>query len=334
MRRASVAEGTNETVMGGEPVKGPAAGPPKLFAIKGSFSGDFSGARGAFLVVMDVSLIRLHHLFVVLAGERGDIKVKISDPWKTVESALINAKLSGGIAHQMSADVQEYMRGSLKGDLCAHVCNALQDGNTGEIKRTFEDIISKAIAETTPRVSVAVEAIAAAEAPEPEAEPAAPAAAEAAPEPQAATVSSVSKVKVDPVLSPVQGVPAKDLRPGTLIAVKIREIKMLSRSITKLIPAPGDFADGQFMGTVIGVEPGEFERMVVRVELAPDVLGIASCSGELRVKVIKGEGGGAMRAIAGTGGVNITTGIFVVTAVVIFAVLIAMALWVFQSGLI
>lgn len=329
-----MAEGSDATITGGVPAA--AKSPSKLFAVKGTFSGDYSGARGAFLVVMDVTLARVHHLFVVLAGERGDLKVKPSDPWKSVESTLINAKLSGGIAHQMSADVQEYMRSTLKGEICPHICNALQDGNTGEIKRTFEEIISKSIAETTPRLSIAVEPVASADAPEPEpeAKPVEAAPEEAAPAPQTATVASVMRVRVDPVLSPVQGVPAKELKMGTLIAVKIREIKLLSRSITRLVPVPGDHTDGQFMGTVVGVEPGEYERINVHVELAAGIQGIATCSGELRIKCIKTGGGGGLSSVAGAGGVNITTGLFILTAIVIFGVLIAMAYWIFQSGLI
>ncbi|MBL4889285.1 MAG: hypothetical protein JKX97_04605 [Candidatus Lindowbacteria bacterium] len=312
--------------------------PARLFAIKGTFTGDFSGTKGVFLVVMDVNKVKIHHLFAILANEQSDFRFNTTSSWKQLEDAIISTKLSGGIAHQMSADVQNFIKKSIKDESLSEICNALQDGNNADIRRIFEEIISKAIAEANPRVTVGTEAIAAAETPDEDEKEKEAEKKESEEEAEAsAAVYSKLRIKIDPILSPVQGTPAKKLEVGTLIAVKVRENKLLAKRISQLLTVPGeDLSSGQVMATVLSVEDGEFERINVHVELAPDIFGVASCSGELRVKTIGGQSSTAASIAATTSatqGASVSTGMFVTAAVLIFLVLALMGYVVFKGGL-
>lgn len=303
-----------------------------IFAVKGLFSGEFSGLHGLFLVVMDIVRLKISRIYVVVGGDKQEVKINNQVPWKQMESDIITLKLSGGIAQQMSLDVQNYLKRVLQDDFRDEVVMALSGRNVTELRRLFEEILSRAIAEATVKVDAVIEGVNAADVPELQTEASAPAAAPGTAETAAPAGFGPQqvRVRVEPVLSPVNGIPARQLQPGVVILVKIREEMAVLRNLqTLLAPRNRGVEMGAVMGTVLSVQPIEFERYALTLELAKNVIGVASISGELKVKVAEGRQHMPVSlpvaeepAIAGPG---LSTTPFVFGAILIFTILAILA---------
>lgn len=315
-----------------------------LVAVKGQFASDFGGVRGVFLFVMDVVRLKTSRLYVIVrAGDRPDMKFDLRHSWKSLESDIVKAKLSGGIAQQMSLDVQAYLKRVLAEDIRDEMAMLLQNDNLNEARRIFEEIFSRALGEGSVHVDLAAERTAVAEVPEMQTQPPAPAeapgAAEAAQPAEAAQKPAEPtgvRVKVEPVLSPVHGVPARTLTVGTIILVKIKEDSAIMKNLQALLAPRNRDVDepGAVRAGVVSITPGEYERLSLLVELAKNVTGICGVPPELKIKTaVEGlavpRPAAAAATPAAAAGPTLPTNYFLIAAIVMFLIFAVIAYFVF-----
>lgn len=264
------------------------AAPPRvrqLVAIKAVFSGEYSGVRGALLVVMDLTEERLERLYAVIAAEGDETRYNVSQTWKDFEALVINAKLQGHIAHQTTGEVTGYLRRVLTEEFAGIVCESLRHESPSDVRRILVDLVSRAIADTQILMELGLEsveelvsAVSVSTEPGPEAA--------AAAGPASATVKDV-RVRVDPILSPVTGVPAKELKPGMRLRVQVRDLSTIKQHTVKMLAIKvGGIEKGILTGQVRSVAPTEHDRVSIELDLAQNVIGVASLSGELRIQIM------------------------------------------------
>ncbi len=277
-----------ESPGGGKPEAGNgSSGQRVLTAVKGVFSGEYTGARGAMLVIVEPRLSRVDRIYAIVAGDGDEFRYQPGQEWKSFESQLINSKLQGSIAHQMTIDVQAYIKKVLQDDLLGAFCDAIQQNQAGDVRKILSDILSRAIADSQVLMQIDMEKIVEA-APEGMAA-AAPAAAAPASSPEAAPAAvpaETVRIRVEPVLSPVQGVPANRLTPGMTIMVEVRDPSTIKQNVAKMLSTKtGAMKGGPIEARVMEVTPSEYERVQIVTQLAQQLMGISHISGELRVKV-------------------------------------------------
>lgn len=267
------------------------AGKRRFFAFKGVFSGEYSGVRGACLIIIDEKAIRVDRLYVIIAGEGDDFKYQTQQDWKSFESNIISTKLQGKIAHQTTIDVQSYLKKTLQDDLLLSLLDAGRGNLINDVRRIIADLISKAIADSQILLQIEIETF------EESGEGGEVISSEqgvfVAAADGAGTGTVVSqpqeliRLRVEPLLSPVQGVAAKNLLPGMTIHVEIKDPSTIKQHITKmLIFKPGSGGRNNVLeARVLSIQPAEYERVTIITQLASNVQGISTISGELRIKV-------------------------------------------------
>lgn len=307
----------------------------KLTAVKGVFAGDYSGVRGTFLVMMDMDQQSLHRLHVVVASDKGEFRFQIKQDWKGFEDSIIRAKLQGYVAHQLSMEVQSYVKRMLTEEAGVSICENIRTGHPDEIRRVLVEVLSRAIADSDILMEIDVEDVA-------EAVPAEPAQAASEEAPVAASEGEAIKalqqevvLRVEPLLSPVYGVAAKELKPGMHIIVEIKEQSTLKQNVSKLLAVRGSGEKPTAIGTVIDIAPGVHDRMTIRVSLAPNVVGITNIFGDLRLKVPEAQAARAFAAlqheqvIQATTPMAISTPAFVLATLGIFTIMMILAYLIF-----
>ena len=263
---------------------------PRLFmAFKGVFSGEYTGARGACLIIADVKAIKADRLYVIISGEGDEFKYQTTQDWKSFESSLISTKLQGSIAHQTTIDVQAYMKKVLQDDLLLSLIEAAWHSQVNDVRRIVADIISRAIADSQVLLQIEVETF----------EESGGTGAVLMQD-QGASVSeqqkasatdqqaqTTARLKVDPILSPVQGVAAKNLLPGMVLSVEVRDPSTIKQNVAKLLTLkPGIGGKNNILDArVVSIHPAEYDRVTILSQLGQNIQGISVISGELRVKV-------------------------------------------------
>lgn len=305
-----------------------------LCAVKAVFQGDYNGARGCFLLLMDLDENRVDRLHAIIATDPNDFRFQPRQEWKSFEDEIIRAKLGGNVAQQMGMEVQSYMKKIIKDDLAAEVASAIRHRNPEDVKRMMTDVISKAIADAQVLIDLSLEAVEEEIPVEPEKKP--DEIEEASPAP---VVTKDVTLKVEPILAPVQGVPAKLLKPGMQVVLEMKEHSTLKQNVSKLLTTRVAGSDrGTLVGTVLEVLPGAEHRVLIRFELAPNVIGLSKLFGDLKV-LVQGRAA-AIRAIRKTtpsadldpGG--ITTRTFVMAVIAIFTIMAILTYLIFVEGVI
>lgn len=306
-------------------------------AIKGVFSGDYSGARGAFLVVIDPSQQKLDRVHAIIANDKTEDRFRVAGDWKTLEDALVSAKLHGQAIVELSKDVQNYIRKTIQDDAIEPLSEAIQANQQADVRRILVDIISKAIADANVLMQIAVEEFVL----EPPSDQSATVVAESAPlESDAAMPAPAvqqARVKVDPILSPVAGIAAKNVAPGMTMVVEVKDGAVGKTALAKALALrqPGAAGKNQYEAKVIDVQPADYDRVAITVSLGPDIVGTTSLSGELRIKVsdaslklanVRADGKGA---VAGGPLPPVSTNIFLWAALGILAIMAVLAYLVF-----
>lgn len=257
----------------------------RLAAIKAVFNGEYSGARGALLIVIDLDAERLERLYVAIAAESDETRYNVAQNWKDFEALVINAKLQGHIAHQTTGEVTGYLRRVLSEEFTGIVCEALRQESPADVRRIIVDLVSRAIADTQILMEFGVEKFEELVAPAAAAAPA-----ESESDATAVTGAAATKevrLRVDPILSPVTGIPAKGVKPGMRLRVQARDVATLKQHIIKTLSLQvGGIEKGLLTGQVISLAPAEHDRVSIELHLAPNVVGVANISGELRIQTM------------------------------------------------
>jgi hypothetical protein len=305
----------------------------RCYAVKAVFTGEFNGARGALLVILDAEGGRLDRTYVIIASDSSEFRFPVQQDWKTFEGALISAKLQGQIVHQMSMEVQTYLKRALMDEAGFALFDALKAGVMSDARKILSDLISRAIADAEVFIELASELFETAET------IADDATTEAAPstnaeEPSAAAPSAqpVMKLRVEPILAPISGIAAKDLQPGMNVFVEIRDTSAVKQNVARLLTTKATGPDkGVIAARVMEVAPTEFDRVSITCQLAPNVFGTCNLSGALQVKA----GGEAQKSrgifSAGTAaaGPEISANVFLFGAIAVFTFMLLLAYLVF-----
>lgn len=271
------------------PAPHPSVEPPSsMYAVKSIFVGDYTEVRGVILLAVDTARRKLDRIFCVIVPDSGSFGFQLDSGWKAFEDAIISSKLSGNTAHQMSMEVQKYLKRAIQDEIIDDLILAVEHNSEGEIARQLEDVISRAIADANVVVKVSLERIEAKEITEDEPDEDS---GENTPEVETAPAGMPAgilrrEVKVDPVLSPVHGVAVSDLKPGMVLVVSIRETGVVGENLKRLLSTRAADDSGHFEAPVISLEDStQSDRCVIKARLAESITGVTTLSGELRVKV-------------------------------------------------
>ncbi|MEK8024146.1 MAG: hypothetical protein AAB229_10115 [Candidatus Hydrogenedentota bacterium] len=305
----------------------------KLCALKGVFAGDYSGVRGTFLILMDLDSQSQHRLHVIIASEKGEFRFQIKQEWKAFEDAIIRAKLQGMVAHQLSMEIQSYVSRMMSEDAGISISENIKTGHPEEIRRVLIEIFSRAIADADILMEVEVEHVEEV-VEDTSQQAAAPVEEQPAGETQKFVMQEVV-LRVEPILSPVLGIAAKELKPGMNIIVEIKEQSSLKQNISKLLSVRGSGEKPTAVGTVVDVSPGVHDRITIRVNLAPNVVGITNIFGDLRVKVPEVQAARAISAISSGAAdgprepMALSTPAFILATLGIFTIMLILAYLIF-----
>lgn len=305
--------------------------PRMCYAIKGLFAGDFTSVHGAFLIVLDPQTLKVdhHHYHVIIIGDTEEVRIDIKEDWKSVEQAMIRAKLYGGIIRTMGEEIAQSMLRMVQDDIAVELGLSLRAGNLQDTKRILTDMVSKLIADSNVLLDASVEHMTLSD--ETIATPQSMSEEEAAGGVPSGRVSSTT-VRIDPILAPVYGVHSRDLKPGMVIFAQVREIEGLKQNVQRLLATrhPG-MAPGTVQGRVVSVAPAEFGRLSVICELGPGIIGAANISGELRIKTIETPSGKTTvsATAAAPGAAGVPTSFFAMGALMILALMALLAYLVF-----
>lgn len=301
-----------------------------LCAVKGVFTGEYNGARGCFLFVMDLDQNTLDRVLVLIVTDLSDFRFQASQEWRSFQDAIIAAKLQGKAAHQMSTEVQSYIERVIRDERAEEICGAIRIGNREDIKRSMMDLISRAIADAQVVLEISLEPVFE-ELPKKSEVVLDDVPEESAPASEAATVKDVV-LKVSPILAPVHGMPARLLKQGQGLMVKVMEQPPLKAYLVRILSLRNTGADrGTIQGTVMGVLPIEEERVQITMELAPNVIGTAKILGELKVQVSAKQRTwtGKTIDIVEKDSRGITTSTFMIATILIFTIMAILAYLIF-----
>lgn len=267
----------------------------ELVAVKGRFRGDGSGLTGLFFAVADPAAHRIERFTSVVANEGNLLRTDIHQSWRSFEETLYTARFSGGVAQNLSREVQTYMLTHLGGSEADDLYEALLAGRNAPAQEVLSTLFGRVLGDGNVLVDLAVEKVrpeevapaapprreGGAEAEAPEAPAAAPVAAPAAEVAHAAPQEIV--IKVEPLLSPLRGVAVSNLKPGHEILVRPVETGEMGRHIIRLTAQGLGVPENQIPVVVLSVEPAEFGRMRLRTQFGPGIVGISMISPELKV---------------------------------------------------
>lgn len=324
---------SNEAMEESAPAYAAATQPTRrLYAVKAVFTGEYNGARGALLVVVDAQTEKLDRVTVIIANDTSEFRFPVHQEWRGFEGALISAKLQGQIVHQMSLDVQTYLKRALQEDAGLLLLDALKGGLTVDVRKVLSDIISKAIADAEVLMETNVETFDSVEQNADETTAVAPptegATAEAAPPAPAPGI----RIKCEPILSPVSGLAAKDVLPGMTIFVEIKDTDAVKQNVARLLTNRAGGADkGRILARVTEVSAIEFDRILITCMLAPSVMGVCSVSGALLLKV-PSETMNFSAAKASRGPLTVTSipaNVFLYAAIAVFTFMLVLAYLIF-----
>ncbi len=314
----------------------------RLVAVKAVFSGDYSGSRGAFLLVLDPVLMKLDRVHAIVANDKTEDRFRITNDWRTIEDALVSAKLHGQAIVELSRDVQNYIRKAVQDEVMEPLAEAVVNNQNNDVRRILGDVVSKAIADANVLIQVAMEAVVLEEAPAAAATVAAPEGMEPAQAPSlvGAPTAPTTRIRVDPILSPVSGIAAKNVLPGMTMVVEAKDLGASRTAVAKImaLKMPGATGKTQFEGKVLDVSPGDYDRITITMALSPDVIGFTNISGELRVKVsdasirlaeAKGGSSPGARGLDGGPLPPVSTNLFLWAAFGILAIMALLAYLVF-----
>lgn len=327
----------DESVAATPPVAAPAT--RRQVAIKAVFSGDYSGSRGALLVVLDPHQLKLDRVHVIVANEKTDDRFRVNGDWKALEDALVSAKLHGQAIVELSRDVQNYIRKAVQDDVMEPLAEALRLEQVPDVRRIMVDVVSKAIADANVLMQIGIEPVVIEEPVDQAATVAAePAASSTASEPVAAAPAQLLRVRIDPILSPVSGIAAKNVTPGMSMIVEVKDAGAAKTALARALELrmPGSAGRGQFEAKVVEVKPADYDRVSITVTLGSDIIGTTNISGELRVKVSDASAKlASVRSDAGARGLPggplppVPTNIFLWAALGILAIMAVLAYLVF-----
>ncbi|RMH58461.1 MAG: hypothetical protein D6679_04505 [Candidatus Hydrogenedentota bacterium] len=307
-----------------------------MCAVKGAFAGDFTEVRGAFIAIFDMDREMVERVFVAVVGDSTDLRMRVDQGWKELEDAIVSAKLSGLTANQMTSDVQKYLRQMLRDDFGTEVIEGIKTDHEADVRRILMEILSRAIADSRVLLQIDVERFEQVEGEEEDRgeEREGDEAKDTDAVPGAEAVKPMDRlltIKVDPILAPVTGTPAKDLSPGTTILVYPRETSTVRKNAMKLLAARQGRKEGEALeGRVLSVTPAEFDRVTIRMSMGESLQGLANISGELRVKTAEATvSQGFLWSDEPAVGGGITTKHFVLAALAILLIMAVMAYFVF-----
>jgi len=306
-----------------------------LCAVKGVFTGEYNGARGCFLIVMDVDKNVTDRILALIVTDQTDFKFKVTQEWRSLQDAIVAAKLQGKAAHQMSTEVQTYIEKVIRDDRAAEICTAIRNRSVDEIRRAMIDVISKAIAEAQVLMEISLEPVTE------ELPTESDVVADDVPEENVAasehaTVKDVV-LKVSPILSPVHGMPARLLKPGQVLMVGVKEQTALKAHVVRFLSLKNTGADrGTIQGTVKEIEPIEDERVKITLDLSTNIIGTAKILGELKVKVSAQQRTwtGKVVEVSHDQSRGITTSTFAIGTILIFTIMAILAYLIFVGGII
>jgi hypothetical protein len=305
----------------------------RFFAVKAVFTGEFNGARGALLIILDAESGRLDRVMVIIASDSSEFRFPVQQDWKTYEGALISAKLQGQIVHQMSMDVQIYLKKAMMDEAGFALFDALKAGVLSDARKILADIVSKAIADAEVLIELASEIFESVEPPADDATTEAPpAGADQAGEAPAAAAHAEMKLRVEPILAPISGIAAKDVHPGMNIFVDIRDSNAIKQNVARLLTTKaGGPEKGAISAKVLEVAPTEFDRVSITCQLAPNVLGVCNLSGALQIKASGTAEGrpGLFAAGPASAAPEISPNVFLFAAIAVFTFMLVLAYLVF-----
>lgn len=311
---------------------GPSARTRRCFALKAVFTGEFNGARGALLVILDAESGRLDRVMVIIASDSSEFRFPVQQDWKTFEGSLISAKLQGLIVHQMSMDVQTYLKKALMDDPGFALYDALKAGVLSDARKILADIVSKAIADADVLIELASEIFETVETPPDDATAAAAPAETEQPSAAHAPSQAEMKLRVEPILAPISGVAAKDVQPGMNIYVEIRDSSAVKQNVARLLTTKSGGADkGVVVGKVLDVASTEFDRVSITCLLAPNVIGVCNLSGALQIKAsgVASPSAGIFSSGPSSPGSEISPNVFLYAAIAVFTFMLVLAYLVF-----
>lgn len=323
-----------------------ARGTRRLYAIKGMFSGDYSGVRGAFLLLLDLEAQRLDRIHAIIANDKTEYRFQTSKDWKSFEDGLISAKLHGQVIAEMSRDVQAYVKRVIQDEVMPSLVEAIVGNAPGDVRRIMAEVVSKAVADANVLMETSIELVDLADIVDDPSVVVSTAAVteEVAPTPEGGQPAEAPlavqqiKIRVDPILSPVNGIAMKNITPGMTMVVEVKDAGAAQSRLAKImaIKRAGSGDRKLFEGKVLDVAKAEYNRISITMLLAPDVIGQTNISGELRVKVSDASLQLAQVRDAGANPVvsdgqlpPVSTNIFLWAALGIFTIMLILAYLIF-----
>jgi hypothetical protein len=293
------------------------AGRGDLVAAKVRFRGEGTGLAGLLFLVADPAVRRIDRLSAIVSHGGGIVRTDLQQAWRSFEEVLHTARFSGGVAQNLSREVQTYMLTHLSGREGEEIHEALLAGRLGPAREILADLLGRVLGDGSVGVEAATERIRPedlfADEPLPEASGGGPAAPEAAtdgppgraeeaaaPAPEPPQPEIV--IKVEPLLSPLRGVAASKLQPGQRILVRPVETSELGRHVVRLTAQGLGVPENQIPVAVLSVQSIEFERVKIRTAFGPGIVGVSIISPELRVATAAGETAIPVPAVAAGAG--------------------------------
>jgi len=265
-------------------------------AVKCSFKGEFSGYQGLLFLLGDFSERNFDRSYLLIASDPGIMGTRTDMGWQVFESAMLDAKLQGKVAPNLTSDFERKLREKLSSETGQELLRILERGDDAGFQETFLYEIGRMIGDSEVALQAHIERLSREDVhpPTEQREEASPASSRgeesvggenyAPAAPQVSTAAMV--VKIDPILSPVTGVAVADLKPGDRILTKIVESTDAARILGQIILQGGGAADipGAVVAEVIAVEESDTERMRLRVHLMPGVEGIVPVAKEIKIR--------------------------------------------------
>lgn len=265
-----------------------------LFAVKGRFRGEGTGLQGLVFAIADAGDRRIDRFTAIVANEGGLVRTDLHQSWRSFEEVLYTARFAGGIAQNLSREVQTYMISHLASDGADDFFDSLGAGRFGLAQEVVANLLGKVLGDGQVTVELAGERVTREEISVPETPVPAPApASEAAPtapggEAAAAPAAAPQEVliKVEPMLSPLRGMAASKLVPGQQIFVRSVETSEIGRHIARLTAQGLGVQENQIPVTVLSVQTAEYDRIRLRTSFGPGIVGISVISPELKVALV------------------------------------------------